>query len=561
VLRETTGQGRGEQAGAQEPGAIDAADVDARPTGPGGGSALRDSAGRLAGALPAQRPTGSEQVEDLRARQEAGLSALFAIAAQVSFAMSEAATAKIPAFPGRLPEHHVTAPPPRVRTVPEQGAAAVAEAAPRRAGLLGQLRADHLVRNSLYLMLSSGIQAGLGFTFWIIMTRLFGADDVGRAGSLISATSLIAYFALFGLNSTLDRFLPTAPDKGRLITSGFILVICAGAIIGLGYILLTPVIAPRLAFVAHSPLLTAGFVLLAAAAAVNLLTDSVFIASRKAGLCALTDGVVGGLSKIVLGLVLVGSGAYGLFAASAAGFAVSALASIVLIVTVLHWRPSVRRPFQALRPLLRFSGASYLANAMTLLPNVAVPLIVLDRLGSKPAGYYFVAFQIALLLYAAVYAVEASFLAEGSQAGADWRKIRRRSRRLAVILFVPGGAALALAAHWVLLAFGVQYSLNAAGSLEMLAVAVLPIAACNWAWTVLRLAGRLGGLVFSSAVYAVGICGTAWVLAPRGLTVLAAAWPVGAALAGAAASVCAAMVTARAPARHRKTAHGHQGGS
>src|ERR1017187_1104968 len=32
---------------------------------------------------------------------------------------------------------------------------------------------DHLVRNSLYLILSSGLQAALGFAFWIITARLF----------------------------------------------------------------------------------------------------------------------------------------------------------------------------------------------------------------------------------------------------------------------------------------------------------------------------------------------------------------------------------------------------
>ena len=156
--------------------------------------------------------------------------------------------------------------------------------------------------------------------------------DVGRASSLISATAVIAYLSLFGLNFTLVRFLPTAPDKGPLITAAFILVAGAGTAIGLAYILLTPFLAPRLAFVEHRPALTAGFALLTAAAAVNLLTDSVFIAARKASFIALTDGAIGGLSKIVFGVTLAGTGAYGLFCASAGGFAAAALVSVVLII-------------------------------------------------------------------------------------------------------------------------------------------------------------------------------------------------------------------------------------
>ena len=128
------------------------------------------------------------------------------------------------------------------------------------------------------------------------------------------------------------------------------------------------------------------------------------------------------------------------------------------------------------------------------------------------------------LLYAAVYAVESAFLAEGSQAEVDWRAVRSRSRRLAIMLFVPGGSFLALTAHWVLLAFGSRYSQHGTTSLELLAAAVIPIAACNWSWTVLRLSGRLVALVVSNAVYSGAVCGFAWILACHGLTALTAAW-------------------------------------
>jgi O-antigen/teichoic acid export membrane protein len=267
----------------------------------------------------------------------------------------------------------------------------------------------------------------------------------------------------------------------------------------------------------------------------------------------LTDGLIGGSSKIIFGFLLAGTGAYGLFSASTGGFAASALASVALIAVVLRWRPSLRRPVQALRPLLRFSGANYVANAFNLLPSVVVPLVVLDRLGPKPAAYYFVAFQMATLLYAAVSAVENAFMAEGSQADADWRAVRRRSTLLATTLFVPGAIILSASAHWVLLAFGVQYSQHGTGSLILLAIAVLPIAACNWAWTVLRIVGRLRALVFSTFVYSAAICSSAWFLAGHGLVALTAAWPLGAGIAAAVATMLATFAK-RVPARHRRTA-------
>jgi O-antigen/teichoic acid export membrane protein len=498
---------------------------------------------------PATCPALAE--EHWHARQQAGLAVLMDIAAPVPFAMSEVSSAILPSSSAWLPRGDAGA----------HGRNIGSRAGPRDAritrgvfaGLLKRWRSDHLVRNSLYLMMSSGIQAALGFAFWIIMARLFSVGDVGRASSLMSATGLIAYFSLVGLNSALIQFLPTAKNSRALVTAALTTVAaCAGAI-SIVYLLLTPVVAPQLAFVVHNPAFGLGFVILTVGASVNLISDSVFISARKAGLCALTDGVVAGFSKIIFGAVLAGTGAYGLFSAATGGMTAAALVSIVLMITALSWRPSFTNPLKTLKPLRKFSGANYIANALNLLPSVAVPVIILDRLGAEAAAYYFVAFQMATILYAAIYAVEQSFLAEGSQGETDWRAIRRRSRRLAAALFVPGGIVLALAAHWVLLAFGLKYSQNGTDSLEILSLTVIPLAAANWSWTVLRLSARLKALVFSNAVYSIGICATAWILAPHGLTDVTWAWPMGSTLAACVATAATTIFRRRDPARHRRT--------
>ena len=184
-----------------------------------------------------------------RERQETGMAVL------MSLSVSTALTIPIPVVPVSASHRAVdncssqdVHGPMRSRTE--------ANIQPGRWGMLrARLLADHMVRNSLYLILSSGVQAALGAAFWIIAARMFGAANVGIAGSLIAATVLIAYLALLGLNSTLVRYLPTAPDRDGLITGGLLLVAVCGAGLGLLYLLLTPVIAPRLAFVEHWPML------------------------------------------------------------------------------------------------------------------------------------------------------------------------------------------------------------------------------------------------------------------------------------------------------------------
>jgi O-antigen/teichoic acid export membrane protein len=530
-----------------------------RASEPGSGSyAARNSAGNRGRT---QDPRSVSRDDLYTARQRAGLAALIGVAQQVSGAVPVAPARAMgyptlpDVFPSRLNSYDG---PPLLGPEDYRKRKASRNAARRSSGLkLPNLRANHLVRNTLALVLNAGMQAGLGFAFWIIMARLYSKTDVGIASSLIAVTGFIAFSALFGFNSTLIRFLPTARDKNSLITAATILVAVLGSIIGLAYVLLTPVFAPRLAFVAHSPRLVVGFVLLAGATAVNLLADSVFIGSRQSVFCALTDGVVGGISKIVFGVILAGTGAYGLYSASTGGQAAAAVASIVLMITFLRWRPSLKRPLYVLKPLLRFSGANYAANAVNILPTVVVPLIVLDRLGAQTAAYYFVAFQMATLLYAAVYSVESAFLAEGSQARADLRAVGKRSLRLVVMLFLPGGLVLALGARWALLAFGSSYSQHGTASLEFFALAVIPIAACNWSWTVLRLSGKLGALVVGNVVYSAAVCGLAWFLADHGLTTLAAAWPIGCAVAAVVSASLAASALRKPSERslsHRRAA-------
>jgi O-antigen/teichoic acid export membrane protein len=408
----------------------------------------------------------------------------------------------------------------------------------------GHQKRNHMVRNSMFSLLSAALQAVLGFAFWVLAARLFSAPEVGRATSLIAATTLIGYIALFGLNSTVVRFLPTSQHKDAIVTVTLALVACAGMVVAIGYVFALPIIAPQLRFLGHNIGFAIGFVLLAAAAAINLLTDSIFIASRRTSINALVDGGVGGVSKLLLIGLLAGSGTYGLFCASVGGFAAAALASLVLIWTQLHFRPRFKGALTALRPLLRFSGANYMANVFNLAPMLVVSLIVLDRLGALDAGCYYVAFQFANVLYAGTYAVEQNFLAEGAHGEERIVSLMWRAGKVLACLAVPAAIAGAVFSHWILIIFGDQYARHATEALLLMALATIPVAAQNWLVTVLRLSNQLKAITMCNVVNAASICGLAWFLAPRGLTMVGAAWLLGA-LAGVVVAAGAVVLGAR----------------
>jgi O-antigen/teichoic acid export membrane protein len=470
-----------------------------------------------------RRPRRQAEQDDpeFALRQLAGLSALLAIA--------EPETALVP-FSGATVHLRYTgsferADPERVQ--PPEPAGYSLQPTGGLARIWDFIRNDQMLRSSLYLVLNSGVQAALGFGFWIITARYFSTTSVGQASSLISATTLIAFLGLLGLNTAIVRYLPIIRNRNRLITVALTLVATSSAGIAIIYIFLMPFISKPISFVAHSLPLAIGFVVLTAGGGLNVLTDSVFIAAGKAKYNAIVDGVVGGVAKIVLVVVLAGTGAYGVFGAATGGFMAAALASIVLMIKMLHWRPVFGDISRVIKPILRFSGMNYVGNILNLLPTLVVPLIVIGRVGPSAAAYYYVSFQLASLLYSAAYSVEQAFLAEGAHSGAIDKAVLVRSARILLALCIPSFIVVLLFGHQLLSAFGPDYGTNAESSLIPLTAAVLPIAAYNWCLTVLRLTNRLHAIVWSNAVYAAAIIGLALALAPRGLGAVAISWPIG----------------------------------
>ena len=408
--------------------------------------------------------------------------------------------------------------------------------ASKRAALLANLRADPLLRNSGYLALTTATMSLLGFLFWLLNARLFGASRIGEATSLLSATALISYVSLLGFNSMFIRFLPTAEDRNAQINAGLTLCAGAAAVIATGYVLGLPVLAPKLDFVRQNPWYAIGFVVLSVCAAGNLLTDSVFIALRQARYNLLVDGIIQGGTKLGLPLLLVSLGAFGIFASAGIAAGLAVLGSLYFMRRAFGHRLSLVVRMSTFRHVLGFSVASYVSSLFNLFPLLLVPLIVLDRDGAAAAGYYFVAFQLANLLYAVSYAVTESLLAEGSHPETLLRSLARRSALLVGVIAAAGAAVLAAGSHLILLLFGRDYSAHASVVLALLALGAPAVAMNAWASTLLKVTRQLSAMIISNIVYTVVIVGLVWRWVPRGLGPVAVAWLYGNLASGAVAA-------------------------
>lgn len=448
----------------------------------------------------------------------AGLAALIAIA--------EPETTLVP-FAGATVRLRYSAPLEELRHPTRRPAEESAQPPGRLAALWDSLRRDQMLRNSLYLVLNMAVQAGLGFGFWIIAARYFTTASIGQGSSLISASTLIAFAGMLGLNTALLKYLPTTKQRNRLITAGLTIVASCSSLIAVFYVLLLPLFSKQLSFVTHSLPLALGFIVLTAGSGINLLTDSVFIGMGRSKYTAVVDGVVGGVAKIVLVVVFAGTGAYGVFGAAGGGFVAAAAGSVWLIYRALDWRPVFNGFVRVLKPVLSFSGMNYAGNIVNVLPTMVVPLIVINKAGSSAAAYYFVSYQLAALLYSTAFSVENAFMAEGAHTGIVNRAILWRSARLLISLCIPSLVVVLLFGHAMLSAFGASYAAHAMSSLVPLTAAVLPIGVYYWSLTVLRLRNQLRAIVWSNVAYSAAIIGFAFALAPRGLGGISTAWPLG----------------------------------
>ncbi|MCH5673544.1 lipopolysaccharide biosynthesis protein [Streptomyces gilvus] len=434
---------------------------------------------------------------------------------------------------------------------------------PTTPGAIARLAAtarDPLMLNSFFLIATTALGAGAGFLFWILVARLFPASDVGRASSLLSSASLLSYFSLFGLSSTLVRHLPTSTRQAEETSTAISTVVLAACVISGGFVVVVPWAAPQLDFLHASPLHAVGFVVLAAGAAVNLLTDSVFVAFRAAKVNLAVNGGLMSVVKLGMPVLFVGLGPFGIFAASGVASAVAATASVVAIRRVLRVRVRPSFSWRTFRSTLGYSLSSYLSGSLNLIPQIVLPIVVLQTLGPVPAATYFVAFQIANLVNSASYAIGEALFAEGSQQGAQLGPIARRSAKAIFAVTVPAVVLVVALAGPVLRLFGPEYATDGRQTLTVFTVGALAVAFNTWASFLLKVTRQLVAMVVSNLVLVVVMLVIALARLDHGLEWAGIAWGVGNLASGAVAGLGLLWSGMREPYKGRHRRHKRKGG-
>lgn len=391
---------------------------------------------------------------------------------------------------------------------------------------LGVVRSDPVLANSALIFATTLMMAGGGAVFWVIAARLQSPENVGLAGSLVSAADALALFAQLGLNITLMRTMPISSRKAADVATASVLVFTAGAVFALIYCLLLPLTSPRLADVLGSPWAIGLYCLLVAATALNVLTDSIFLSINRVMSYLRTNGILLNVGKLALPFALVGAGALGLYGAVGGATLICAAASVVIIFRHVPGRRSLR-PSPELVGSGRFAGAGYLSYVLHVIPQMVLPLLVINALGAAGGAVFFISFQIVTLQNAIMLAVANSTYAEAERAREGRHAVVRKGAVTMLVCSVIGIAVMYVMAPLFLQIFGDQYANEGTATLRILSFSTLATGLNYWGALRLRMARHLTSMILVQLLSTVVMLALAVVAAPHGTVWVAAAWGVG----------------------------------
>lgn len=369
--------------------------------------------------------------------------------------------------------------------------------------------------------------AVFGFVFWLVVAHLYRPEQVGIASTLVSSMNFITYFCLLGFNSTFIRFLPHAKRRDEQIDTGLLLVLIAALVVSSIYVIAAPLFAPKLGLLHERPLFAIGYVILCTGATINLVTDSVFIAYRAAVYNFIVDGVVGSSIQLLLPIFLVSFGSFGIFAAQGVAATCAMVLSIWFMISKFNYRPRPKIDRKVLGEVLHYSSGNYIASLLNTAPTIIIPIIILDKLGAAPAGYYYLAFMMANVLYAVSYAVAQSLFAEGSTNEEAMKQLVKRAAVFISALTIPAMIVLVALGPILLDFFGKTYGAHARILLYVLAAAAPIMGAIGICSIIMRISKRTKELIATNAVYLVATCGSALLLIHKGLAWAGVAWLIG----------------------------------
>jgi O-antigen/teichoic acid export membrane protein len=443
----------------------------------------------------------------------------------------------------------------------------------RARGYLDVVRSDSLARNSLYMMASTVVTAGLGYVFWLVAARVFTSAQVGIGSAVISLCSTVALLTYLGSWATLIERLHEYERSRKWTVLVVRISVITAALTAAAAAAVVPVLAHSKSygsFFSAVPMVLVAVVGSAAWTLVNLFSAAFISARRADGLLSIQTLVSVVKVLLVVPIAIAGRSAgeiVGAWAGSALlGVAIGAV--WLLPRLGLGRRPldaishrSVLRPASVVRPasgggsrraagLARHrqparpnvsSAGRLVGQHLTSVGGAATPLVlpilVVLRLGVAPNAYFYITWMIGGVFFMVSPSVSAALFAETVRKDSDLGGVVARAFRMTSCLLVPAMLVMIAGGRIILGIFGRPYASAGYVLLVLLAASALPDAVSNIAVAVFRVTGRLSySASLNIGIMVITVAG-AWFLMPSlGIAGAGVAW-LGAQILGAIASI------------------------
>ncbi|MGO9080158.1 MAG: lipopolysaccharide biosynthesis protein [Streptosporangiaceae bacterium] len=380
----------------------------------------------------------------------------------------------------------------------------------RTAITAGWQRHHDLLANAGSLLASTGVTSALGFVYWALAARLLPQQEVGYGSAAISVMTLLGTIGMFGLGTVLIGELPRRRDKGGLISAALLTAGAGSLVLGLGFVIIAPMVSGRFAAIVGGPAQAALFTAGVVATAMSLVFDLATIGLLRGGL-QLTRNIAFSAAKLVTlpaaALILHDGAGIGITASWTAGMALSLVP--VAIRLKLSGEPVAPRPhWGVLRSLHRTALAHNWLNLAITVPMMLIPVLVTVVVSPSANAAFYAAWMLASFLY--IVPVHLSTVLFAVAAG-DQQALAgklRASLRMSLAVGLPGMAVMALAAHPLLSLFGAGYARDATIPLWLLLLGYLPSLPKTFYIAVCRANGKVArAAVMLTAFAAVEIAG------------------------------------------------------
>ncbi len=388
------------------------------------------------------------------------------------------------------------------------------------------IRSDVMYLNSLFGMASTFVISFFGFFFWIFCAKLFSTEQVGLATTLVASMALILQLSNIGLDNGLIRFLPKSTKRNEMINASLVIIGGLGLIISTGFILGLHIFSPRLLFVRENVWFGAFYIVSMTIACVTVMTESVFTALRSQKYIFYKNSIFSVL-RMIFPFILLGFGAFGMFAAWMLATAICFVFSLVILKRRYGFTPRISFNIPVVKSIARYSFGNYLIGFMGLLPTLLLPLIITNTLGPKQSAYYYIATMIANLLYVIPFATSQSLYAEGSHDEEKLMHHLRKAIKMITLSLLPSVLFLVFFGNYILMFFGKEYTREGFRLLQLFSVAGIFVSINYLFLTLLNVKRKMKELVAVNAIGMVSLIGLSLALLPYSLTGVGIAWIIG----------------------------------